>query len=100
MFADDSSATSGSVSHEPGEELGEAIRVFVRIRPLSSKELADQATMGWNFTDTAMLEDTQNGQRVYAYDRCFGPASTNIQVYEVVGRPVVLKGMEGKLAAV
>ena len=42
-----------------------------------------------------MLEDTTNGQRVYAYDRVFGPVGQNSEVYEVVGKPVVLKAMEG-----
>lgn len=44
----------------------EAVRVFVRVRPLNKREIAEKQTIGWNFTDTSMLEDTQNGQRVYA----------------------------------
>lgn len=78
---------------EDGSE--EAVRVFVRIRPLNKRELAENQIIGWNFTDTSMLEDTQNGQRVYAYDHCFGPNGTNAETYEIVGRPVVLQAMEG-----
>jgi hypothetical protein len=77
---------------EGGEE---AVRVFVRIRPLNKRELAEQQTIGWNYNDTSLFEDTQNGQRVYAYDRCFGVVSNNREVYELVGKPVVLKAMEG-----
>eukprot|EP00606_Chrysophyceae_sp_TOSAG23-5_P001147 GSChrysophyteH2.ASY1.ANO1.536.1 assembled CDS len=42
-----------------------------------------------------MLEETQNGVRVYAYDQVFGVTSTNAETYEMVGRPVVLKAMQG-----
>lgn len=73
----------------------ESVRVFVRIRPLNKRELAEKQTIGWAFNDTAMLEDTPNGQRVYAYDHCFGPQATNQETYEIVGRPIVLKAMEG-----
>jgi hypothetical protein len=76
-----------------GEE--EAVRVFVRIRPLNKREIAEKQTIGWNFNETAMLEDTPNGQRVYAYDHCFGPNGTNQETYDIVGKPVVLKAMEG-----
>lgn len=73
----------------------EAVRVFVRIRPLNKRELAEKQTIGWNFNETSMLEETQNGQRVYAYDHCFGPDDNNQKTYDIVGKPVVLKAMEG-----
>lgn len=73
----------------------EAVRVFVRIRPLNKREIAEKQTIGWNFNETSMLEDTPNGQRVYAYDHCFGPTATNQETYDIVGKPVVLKAMEG-----
>lgn len=73
----------------------EAVRVFVRIRPLNKREIAEKQTIGWNFNETSMLEDTQNGQRVYAYDHCFGPNGNNQETYDIVGKPVVLKAMEG-----
>lgn len=73
----------------------EAVKVFVRIRPLNKREIGEKQTIGWDFNETSMLEDTQNGQRVYAYDRCFGPDVTNKETYEIVGKPVVVKAMEG-----
>lgn len=79
-------------SVDSGEE---AVRVFVRIRPLNKREIAEKQTIGWNFNETSMLEDTPNGQRVYAFDHCFGPVSTNQETYDIVGKPVVLKAMEG-----
>jgi hypothetical protein len=86
-------------SGDPEEEVGggseEAVRVFVRIRPLNRRELAEKQTIGWNFNETSLLQDTQNGQRVYAFDRCFNPDQNNKEAYEVVGKPVVLKALEG-----
>ena len=73
----------------------EGIRVFVRIRPLNKREIAENQTIGWDFNSTSLLEDTQNGQRVYAFDRCYNPDENNKAVYEVVGKPVILKAMEG-----
>ena len=83
---------------DDGEMVGgseEAVRVFVRIRPLNKRALAEKQTIGWNFNETSMLQDTQNGQRVYAFDRCFNPDGMNKEVYDVVGKPVVLKALEG-----
>ena len=81
--------------HDDGDGSGESVRVFVRIRPLNKREIAEHQTIGWNFDDTSMIEDTQNGQRIYAYDHCFGPTGTNQETYDIVGKPVVLKAMEG-----
>lgn len=89
-MADDHHATG-----EESSESEEAVRVFVRIRPLNKRELGENQTIGWNFDEKSMIEETQNGQRVYAYDHCFGPDSTNQQTYDIVGKPVVLKAMDG-----
>lgn len=78
-----------------GDGYEEAVRVFVRIRPLNKREIAEKQTIGWNFNETSMLEDTPNGQRVYAFDRCFTPTSTNQEMYETIGKPIVLRAMEG-----
>ena len=85
----------GDHDHDDDGSAEEAVRVFVRIRPLNKRELAENQIIGWNYTDTSMLEDTQNGQRVYAYDHCFGHNGTNTETYEIVGKPVVLQAMEG-----
>jgi hypothetical protein len=68
-----------------------SVRVYVRIRPLNKKELAEKQVIEWRFNKTAIFEDTQNGQRQYAYDACFGIDSTNDWTYKVVGKPVVIK---------
>jgi hypothetical protein len=90
-----STADEKSVEGEGDGDGAESVRVFVRIRPLNKRELAEKQTIEWNYNEKAMLEDTQNGQRVYAYDHVFGPNSTNTETYEIVGKPVVIKAMEG-----
>ena len=85
----------GDVVDEKENEEEISVRVYVRIRPLNKRELGENQTIGWNYNKTSMLEDTPNGQRVYAYDACFGPDSTNAETYETVGKPVVLKAMAG-----
>ena len=77
------------------EEEGEAIRVFVRVRPLNKREIAADCKIYWQFNETSMIEETQNGQRLYAYDAVFGLTSENQVVYNIVGKPIVLKAMEG-----
>jgi centromeric protein E len=85
----------GDAVEEKDAEEEISVRVYVRIRPLNKRELGENQTIGWNFNKTSMLEDTPNGQRVYAYDACFGPEGSNAECYDLVGKPVVLKAMAG-----
>ena len=73
----------------------EAVRVFVRIRPLNKKELAENQKEFWETTETSMLEETTNGKRAYVYDRCFDPMASNSEVYDIVGKQLVTKAMGG-----
>jgi hypothetical protein len=84
-----------STSSGGGDDEGEAIQVFVRIRPLNKREIAENQTIGWNFNETSMIEDTPNGHKNYTFDRCFGPEENNSSVYERVGKNVVIKALEG-----
>jgi hypothetical protein len=81
------------MSEEDGD--AEGVKVFIRIRPLNRRELEEKQVISWEFTEKTMIEETQNGQRVYAYDHVFGPNGTNKETYAIVGRPIVLKAMEG-----
>lgn len=53
------------MADEDNQGQEESVRVFVRIRPLNKRELAEKQTIGWNFNETSMLEDTPNGQKSY-----------------------------------
>lgn len=54
----DIAGANGPVQHE------DSIRVFVRIRPLNKRELAESQTLGWSYNETSMIEDTQNGMKI------------------------------------
>lgn len=92
-----STTTDALSTISPEESLeGEcSVRVYVRVRPLNKKELAEKQVIEWMTTKTAITEKTPNGHRQYVYDACFDIYSTNAYTYEVVGRPVVIKAMEG-----
>ena len=47
----------------------DAVRVFIRVRPLNTREKTNNESFAWSYNKTSLLEETQNGQRVYAYDR-------------------------------
>ena len=53
------------MADEDNQGQEESVRVFVRIRPLNKREIAEKQTIGWNFNETSMLEDTPNGQKSY-----------------------------------
>ena len=55
-------------------DAADAVKVFIRIRPLNKREIEEKQTIAWAFNETSMIEDTQNGQRVYQYDHLFGPS--------------------------
>ena len=76
-------------------EDSDAVKVFVRLRPLNAREKNNKEYFSWEYDSAALYEVTQNGQRVYAYDRVFGPDEMNDVLYDVVAKPVVLKCMEG-----
>ena len=77
------------------EDDGEAIQVFVRIRPLNKREILENQTIGWNFNETSLIEETTNGHKSYTFDRCFGPEENNSVIYERVGKNVLIKALEG-----
>ena len=95
--------TDAASSHAADDGEGDicTVKVYVRIRPLNAMEKKEGQTIEWELwprepaLPTAIVEYTQNGQRQYAYDACFGVVSTNAETYEKVGKPVVLKAMEG-----
>ncbi len=92
---DEKETTKSKIDETPDLDTDEAIRVFIRVRPLNKREKTGNESFAWNFNKTALLEETQNGQRVYAYDRCYGPDDNNQIVYQEIGKPMVLKCMKG-----
>jgi len=68
------------------EEAKGKVRVFARIRPLSSKEKTEKQTLALAFPDEVTIEhpwkDREN--KSYTFDAVFGPDATQEQVFEQV----------------
>lgn len=64
-------------NHDEGCEEEENVRVCVRIRPLVSRELQENQTIGWEYNDTCLLESTANGQKVCASPTAFLSTAIN-----------------------
>jgi len=77
-----------------------SIKVSVRIRPLNQRELGENQTMGFEYNNTSLLEKTTTGQKVYRFDHCFGPKSTNEEAYTSVGKSLVMHALDGYNATI
>lgn len=77
------------------EDGDSAIKVSVRIRPLNTRELGENQTMGFEFNNTSLLEKTTTGQKIYCFDNCFGPDSNNEEAYNKVGKSLVMHALDG-----
>lgn len=90
------------------------IYTTVRLRPLNSREIAEDAALSspgsdsshsnsWAFNDATIVdEEYANGRRAYAFDRVFSPSSTNGEVYSQCAQRVVnmaLLGFNGTVFA-
>ena len=71
------------------------VRVIVRLRPLNTKELTNGQTVGWQYNNTTVLEQTPGGTKSYKYDRVLGPDSTNDQAYDSIAKQLVEKSLNG-----
>lgn len=86
----------------------ECVRVVVRIRPLSSKELADgrkavvKAHSGRKEISILNPENESEGPRTFTFDQTYGDDSTQKEVYETTAAPIVesvLSGFNGTIFA-
>ena len=88
---------------------GECVRVVVRIRPLSEKEVADgrKETVRANSerAEVSVLSATSEKEaaKTFTFDASFGSESTQEQLYGSAAYPIVesvLKGFNGTILAV
>jgi kinesin family member 3B len=86
----------------------ECVRVVVRIRPLSSKEVADgrKAIVKANSARKEIIisnpNDEAEGPRTFTFDQTYGDDSTQKEVYETTAGPIVesvLNGFNGTIFA-
>lgn len=68
--------------------------MHIRIRPLVARELSANESIEWQYSATALMENTTAGVKVYSYDSVFAATSTNRDVYETMARPLVMRAME------
>ncbi|KAI3443509.1 hypothetical protein Pfo_000174 [Paulownia fortunei] len=77
----------------------ENILVTVRMRPLSSKELAAYDLVAWDITDEhAIVSKNLYHERhagSYTFDKVFGPTCSTWKVYEEGARDVALSALSG-----
>ena len=74
------------------------IKVAVRCRPLSTKELYKGCKSIVNMSDkvvTIHSPDDSSGEKTFTYDHCYFSDSTQEQVYDDLGKNIVTQGLEG-----
>lgn len=74
------------------------IRVAVRCRPLSGKEIARGCHNIVEISDKAVKvfsADSAEEPKTFTYDHCYDISSTQEQVYEDLGKNIVSQGLEG-----
>ena len=86
--------------HNLVQELRGNIRVFCRVRPLSTKNVAEGATSGVGFPSDVdiTVETVDSGGKaktaVFQYDKVFDPSSTQAEVFEET-QPLVVSVLDG-----
>mmetsp|Transcript_108104 Transcript_108104/g.230818 ORF Transcript_108104/g.230818 Transcript_108104/m.230818 type:complete len:608 (+) Transcript_108104:114-1937(+) len=74
------------------------VRVAVRVRPLSEKEIregGDDCVEVGKDGQTIMLNEDGKAQHSYAFDHVFGTKSTQPEVFKALGMPLLDKAFEG-----
>ena len=65
---------------------GSNVRVMCRVRPQNSKELKQNDSFCVELTDTAI---TLEKYQTFTFDRCFGPDSSQNEVFDFVAKPLI-----------
>jgi hypothetical protein len=64
------------------EDMKGKVRVYCRTRPMSGSEKERGCTSVVNFPDTFTIDvTTEKGDKSFVFDQCFGPASTQEEVF-------------------
>ncbi len=75
------------------------VKVAVRCRPLSSKEIARGCAEIVKITNNNITINTPSeineGAHNYTFDHCYYTDSTQVQVYKDLGEPMLLKALDG-----
>lgn len=74
------------------------VKVAVRCRPMSSKEIARGCGNIIDITPTSVhikSVDAQHEDKDFTFDHCYGSDSLQTTVYEDLGRPIVSQALDG-----
>jgi hypothetical protein len=91
-----------SVIDDGGSANSDNVRVVVRCRPLSETEVANGHESAVDIDEDAMTITVRSSEllpKTFAFDAIFGPASSQLDVYNRAARPIienVLEGYNGK----
>ncbi|CAL8086936.1 unnamed protein product [Calicophoron daubneyi] len=80
--------------------MSESIKVICRVRPLNESELSGDSKFVLSFSHDG--KTISLGGKSFTYDHVFQPKSTQLEVYEVVAKPIVtdvLNGYNGTIFA-
>lgn len=82
-----------------GTEKEDNIKVFLRVRPLSRKEEDEFPKSCIQIDDqnpSLAVLDCVNEQKTFIFDWVYGPKTTQAEVYQKVGLPMVQTCLEGR----
>lgn len=81
--------------HNQIEDIKGKVRVFARARPMSTNEVKKGCKTITTFPDEMTIQvQTRNGPKVYNFDNCFGPDSTQEEVFEE-SCPLIQSAVDG-----
>jgi hypothetical protein len=81
--------------HNQIEDIKGKVRVFARARPMSKDEIKKKCKFITTFPDEMSIQvQTRNGLKAYNFDSCFGPDSTQEEVFEQ-SCPLIQSAVDG-----
>jgi len=71
------------------------IQVMVRVRPLNNKESAEESCVAVQPELNQIILDAKPEQKLFTFDWVGGESTTQEQIFDVVGKPMVQTCLEG-----
>lgn len=89
-------AKGGAGAGAPPAPSRDAVSVVARFRPLNKIELSRGGKCSTTLTDdNVTLTTTDGGVHTFGFDRVFGTTSTQDQVFDYVGKPILANLFSG-----
>ena len=71
------------------------IQVMVRVRPLNSRESAEETCLGVDQQSNKIVLDAKPEQKVFIFDWVGGESTKQEEIFDVIGKPMVQTCLEG-----